>query len=491
MSYEEDPEGSRLKFWTRDFRTSPLPAAWKTERPKVPPGQEWTDPNFDKPAIIKVDTSAHQIEWKRSYEIVEDPVLFAGGADKGDINQGTFGTCWFLSMLTNLAERPKLLKKVIDNDAFKPKTDGIFHCRLWRFGEWVDVYNDDILPVEKGTNELFGAQSKSGTNEMWVSLMEKALAGCHDSYSVAEGGMPSDAYLALTGGVPETVIMEYTNKNTLFKRIVNALKCGAFVTCSSKSGTTPPDGIIPGHAYTLIAAKEVTKKNGKRAFLLRMRNPWGSDEWTGKWSDKSPNWKKLTDEDRNQLLEDKEDGEFWMALRDFKVIFFITTVCSLTPDFDINGEAEQLNYVLRIFGEWKGSSRENQPEAEILKDNPRLAFTVPHEDGFPDPVPVVVHIIQRADRGDETYNLNCHLFKSKSLDDESVVTSIKREKDETHYARMKQRTFRFELTPGRYILVPSTGDREGNREFLARLYSPYPLSDCSQVADNTDIVVEQ
>ncbi|XP_046560117.1 calpain-2 catalytic subunit-like [Haliotis rubra] len=326
---------------------------------------------------------------------------------------------------------------------------------------------------------------------MWVSLMEKALAGCHDSYKVAEGGMPSDAYLALTGGVPETVVMKYTNHSVLFQRIVNALKCGAFVTCSTKSGTSSSNGIVPGHAYSLISAHEITKKNGKRVFLLQMRNPWGSDEWTGKWSDKSPNWKKLTDLDRQNLLEDKEDGVFWMALRDFREIFFITTVCSLTPDFDINGQTEQLHYVLRIFGEWKGGSRDDESDAQILQDNPRLAFTVPHEDGFQDSVPIVVHIIQRADRGDEMYNIQCNLFKTKSPDDETVVTTVKREQDETHYAKMRQRTFRFELTPGRYILVPSTGDREGNRDYLARVYSPYPLSDCSQVADNTDIVLEQ
>lgn len=45
-------------------------------------------------------------------------------------------------------------------------------------------------------------------------------------------------------------------------------------------------GLVSGHAYTLIAAKQTSK--GDR--LVKLRNPWGETEWTGDWSDSSPLW---------------------------------------------------------------------------------------------------------------------------------------------------------------------------------------------------------
>jgi hypothetical protein len=45
-------------------------------------------------------------------------------------------------------------------------------------------------------------------------------------------------------------------------------------------------GLVAGHAYTLVSAKQTSK--GDR--LVKLRNPWGSMEWTGDWSDSSPLW---------------------------------------------------------------------------------------------------------------------------------------------------------------------------------------------------------
>ena len=52
--------------------------------------------------------------------------------------------------------------------------DGVFHCRFWRFGEWVDVYIDDYLPVIY-TDKLWAAENRN-PNVLWVALVEKAFA---------------------------------------------------------------------------------------------------------------------------------------------------------------------------------------------------------------------------------------------------------------------------------------------------------------------------
>lgn len=75
----------------------------------------------------------------------------------------------------------------------------------------------------------------------------------------------------------------------------------------AKSG----NGLIPGHAYSVIAAKEA-----KGHKLLMLRNPWGGFEWDGDWSDHSPLWTP----DMLELVKpnfDADDGTFWMCLKDF------------------------------------------------------------------------------------------------------------------------------------------------------------------------------
>lgn len=59
-------------------------------------------------------------------------------------------------------------------DLDKPdKYVGIFHFRFWRFGQWVEVVIDDLLPTVD--NELIFTRALN-KDEFWASLLEKAYA---------------------------------------------------------------------------------------------------------------------------------------------------------------------------------------------------------------------------------------------------------------------------------------------------------------------------
>lgn len=74
------------------------------------------------------------------------------------------------------------------------------------------------------------------------------------------------------------------------------------------------NGLVMGHAYSLTALHAL----GDHCVLLRVRNPWGEHEWNGRWADGSPEWGRVTEEERRRLMvEFAEDGEFWMELDDF------------------------------------------------------------------------------------------------------------------------------------------------------------------------------
>ncbi|KAJ4443808.1 hypothetical protein ANN_05588 [Periplaneta americana] len=105
---------------------------------------------------------------------------------------------------------------------------GIFHFRFWRFGQWMDVVIDDMLPT--CDNELIFTQS-SVQNEFWIPLVEKAYAKLHGSYEALEDGHLADALVDFTGGVSETVDLkgndysEQEEKRTmLFEKLLEEVR---------------------------------------------------------------------------------------------------------------------------------------------------------------------------------------------------------------------------------------------------------------------------
>lgn len=73
-------------------------------------------------------------------------------------------------------------------------------------------------------------------------------------------------------------------------------------------------GLITNHGYQIIDSREVQKVR-----LLKLRNPWGKEEWTGPYSDES---KEMTEKLKKQLNHvNADDGSFWMSINDFMKYF--------------------------------------------------------------------------------------------------------------------------------------------------------------------------
>jgi hypothetical protein len=94
-------------------------------------------------------------------------------------------------------------------------------------------------------------------------------------------------------------------------------------------------GLVAGHAYSVISAVEVTergpggmpKAGGKTFKLMQLRNPWGTFEWKGKWSDKSSTWKKHPSIAKQLKFTAEDDGAFWMTFDDFKKTYTRINIC--------------------------------------------------------------------------------------------------------------------------------------------------------------------
>lgn len=91
------------------------------------------------------------------------------------------------------------------------------------------------------------------------------------------------------------------------------------LTCFTHSGKTVEEkndeGIVSGHAYTILDVQNVIDSNSNPRRIVQIRNPWGKFEWNGEFSDNSNSWRS---QDRQKLgINKRDDGIFWMAFEDF------------------------------------------------------------------------------------------------------------------------------------------------------------------------------
>mmetsp|Transcript_23375 Transcript_23375/g.64260 ORF Transcript_23375/g.64260 Transcript_23375/m.64260 type:complete len:740 (+) Transcript_23375:2140-4359(+) len=258
--------------------------------------------------------------------------------------QGALGNCWFMCSLAAVAEFPHLIHNLFLDDwptgaptaaDARPAADasGLYRLRLNKHGQWRELVVDDFFPCRPGSGPVF---SQAHGPELWVLLLEKAYAKLHGSYLALRSGMCYEGLADLTGAPclyrrldeeddPDTEVEE---KPVTFADLQRYDRNNFVVCCSTPGqdqmteGGRPGDqegGLVPGHAYSLISARKLHSG----AEILKLRNPWGTFEWQGAWSDNSP---EMTDAVRAELDAEEDDGEaeasandgaFWMSFEDF------------------------------------------------------------------------------------------------------------------------------------------------------------------------------
>lgn len=79
----------------------------------------------------------------------------------------------------------------------------------------------------------------------------------------------------------------------------------------------------------------------ERVRLVQLRNPWGTFEWKGDWSDKSKLWKKNPHIAKAVGYIDADDGAFWMSFEDFEKTYSRINVCDRTTVNDLSLDANE------------------------------------------------------------------------------------------------------------------------------------------------------
>ncbi|XP_061192962.1 calpain-5-like [Saccostrea echinata] len=434
--------------------------------------------------------------WKRPKQICENPKFFVEGTSSGDVKQGRLGNCWFVAASSCLAIHKDIWHKVIPDaeeqewDENKPDNyQGIFHFRFWRYGKWTDVVIDDFLPTINDELIYIHSQTK---NEFWSALLEKAYAKLFGCYEALDGGELNEALEDFTGGVSVTLDMVKMNlandaqeRATLFARMQKeagrkALMAASIPAESSEEMEAATEtGLVKGHAYGVTAVKNVPLEGSglfsffktEKIAMIRLRNPWGQGEWNGAFSDGSPEWQKISKDDRDKIgLTFEEDGEFWMTFDDYCKYFVQTAICRV-----VNTSMFSLSKTWHeglAHGAWKTPGRAGGciNHKETFTKNPQFRFDITEDDDEP-----MFHLLQKTSRtatGDQEKTIGFSIFKVEKNRRCRIHNHTKQTFMESSAFKNSRSIFlQPALKAGRYVAIICTFDPNIEGEFLFRMYS--------------------
>ncbi|XP_063247229.1 calpain-14-like [Prinia subflava] len=426
------------------------------------------------------------LQWKRPHALHKSPIFYDANRKQLDLCQGLVENCWFLAALEALTFHQDILAAVVpQNQSFERKYAGIFHFRFWHFGEWIDVVVDDRLPVNEAGELLF--VSSVYKNVFWGALLEKAYAKLYGSYEDLQIGQVSEALVDFTGGVNTRIKLAEAPPD-LWDMLTRATYSRSLMGCQTHLGATKvlKNGLVAGHAYTVTGIRKVTCQYGPEN-LVRLRNPWGKIEWKGDWSDSSYKWELLSPKEKILLRKKKEDGEFWMSLRDFKIHFVDLVICKLTPDLMSQEDGKKWMYSLKS-GRWVKGSTAGGSLGFCNGNfwmNPQYWLNVlPVEDSkkSPSTCNVVISLMQKHStkhrNGAPHLFIGFLLYKVQRIYQESNRKLPPRfftrhQPVNKHQVFLDERevTHDFHLEPCVYVIVPCTLEPQQESEFILRVFS--------------------
>uniref|UniRef100_A0A8C5DQR3 Calpain-1 catalytic subunit-like n=1 Tax=Gouania willdenowi TaxID=441366 RepID=A0A8C5DQR3_GOUWI len=424
-----------------------------------PPNQQSIGPGILSPNDLA------NLKWLRPANISPNPAFILQGISRFDFRQGELGNCWFLASIGALTFKKCVFEQIIPSgQTFDKNYCGLFHFRFWRFGKWVDVVIDDKLPTING--RLIFVHSKD-PNEFWPALMEKAYAKVCGSYTDMSAGTPAEALMDFTGGVH----MTWPTFTALYV-------CGSQ---GSTSNTLSSNGLVLGHAYTVTGVEQVTTNRGKVVNLVRLWNPWGKGEWNGDWSDRL------------------HESVFRMTVDDFCSFYSDLDICGMSPDFLDRNSSRW--WTLSYEGQWVAGTTAGGcgNNTDSFWTNPQYPIEIRAEQFDSNcEKNLLVSLLQKHDKRNrhqvQNHYIGLYIFEYQpgmGKFPASFFSSHAPVAQSKSYRNSREVMEFLFLTPGHYVIVPSTYDPNKTASFLLTLYSKDEICSYDNSGDDEKNFIEK
>uniref|UniRef100_A0AAX7SD45 Calpain catalytic domain-containing protein n=1 Tax=Astatotilapia calliptera TaxID=8154 RepID=A0AAX7SD45_ASTCA len=294
-----------------------------------------------------------------------------------------------------------------------------------------------------------------------------------------EGGNTAEALIDFTGGVSEPLSLDREalrlhsdQRRALCQTLTKVHEYKSLITCSIWTVESVLEcGLVRGHAYGITAVRKVRlgekvlKRGGtSRLFMVRMRNPWGTTDWTGAWSQRSEQWQQLSRAERDKMgLVVRDVGEFWMDFEDFCQHFTDVVVCRLVERTLSEKGGGKVNGVWKVELDKRSRRGGCINHRDTFLHNPQFMFEVRAKEEE------VLICLQQEDRRmwrkngkGENLPIGFEVLKVE-VNRCSRVQCVVEQAASSIYMDSRSVTLRGTLTLGRYVVLPTT--------FLLRLFS--------------------
>ena len=252
--------------------------------------------------------------------------------EPNDIRQGSIPCNHLDSALSALAEKYNLIKRLFKTDIYNE--NGIYQVKLCINGEWTTVVVDDFIPCVPLSPPLV---TRSQSNELWIVILEKALAKIYECYYNLTCINIVDFFLTLTG-CPSFLYNLENLKNEEKKDIFNKIKnfviekkylvvaISKMTDMENNNEENEEDGslTVPNFGYTIIDVKTKYKPN-----LIILRKVWYDE----KKENNIENYLNNLINEYPSIVNEISDSTLALTFKDFLKEFSSFAVC-LTKNWE-------------------------------------------------------------------------------------------------------------------------------------------------------------
>ena len=155
---------------------------------------------------------------------------------------------------------------------------------------------------------------------------------------------------------------------------------------------------------------------------------------------------------------------------DFFREFEEVSICTMGPDFDLDGEVDDALSTLTLQGSWipnvnAGGCRNN---LALFATNPKFKITIGQEINQ-----VIIGLAQKKVPGDKLHQIGFTIYEcqEESFLDEEFFRSNKAFGTSGSYINYREIFGRYSMPKGNYIVIPATFSPDTSADFLIRVYS--------------------